>query len=237
MDFDNRVALITGGTGALGSAVTRAFLRKGAQVVTTYHSEAGFRELQNQLSEEKSGLTGLPANVTKAAEVQKLIEEVAAKFGRIDILVHLVGGFAGGVNVADLAESDWDRLLNLNLKSAFLMCRAVLPYMLQNNFGRIVTTASRGAVEVGAGVSAYAVSKAGVLTLTKAIAHEVKGRNIIANTILPGLIDTAANREAMPHADQIKFVTAESIAEVILFLAGEKARDINGAAIPIYGAS
>jgi NAD(P)-dependent dehydrogenase (short-subunit alcohol dehydrogenase family) len=237
MNFDHRVALITGGTGGLGSAVTGAFLKNGAQVVTTFHSEAGFQELQNSVGAEKTRLTGIRADVTKAAEVQNLVAQTLAQCGRIDILINLVGGYAGGVNVADLPEADWDRMLNLNLKSAFLVCKAVLPQMLQNNYGRLVNTASRGAVEVGAGVSAYAVSKAGVLTLTKALAQEVKGKNITANVVLPGMIDTPVNRQAMPQAMHSKFVRPESIAQTVLFLASEEARDLNGAAVPIYGGS
>ncbi len=238
MSFDNRVALITGGTGALGSAVSQMFLNKGARVMTTYHSEAGFRELQNMRGVEKARLAGVQADVTKSAEVRNLVDQTLAQFGRIDILVNLVGGFAGGVNVAGLPEADWDRMLNLNLKSTFLTCQAVLAHMLKNNYGRIVNTSSRGAIEVGAGVSAYAVSKAGVLTLTKAIAQEVKGKNITANVVLPGMIDTPANRQAIPPAEHSKFVQPESIAQVILFLASEvEGRDINAAAVPVYGAS
>src|SRR5262245_7394283 len=160
MNFDHRIALITGGTGALGSAITRAFLKNGAQVVTTYHSEAGFQELQERLGEEKSRLAGVRTDVTSPAEVQKLMTQTVAQFGRICIGINFVGGFAGGVNLVDLPETDWDRMLNLNLKSTFLICQAVLSQMLKNNYGRIVNTASRGALEVGAGVSAYAVSKA-----------------------------------------------------------------------------
>ncbi|MGH7495488.1 MAG: SDR family oxidoreductase [bacterium] len=235
MNFDHRIALITGGTGALGSTMTQAFLKKGAQVVTTYHSEAGYQELLKSVGEEKSRLAGIRADVTKPAEVQKLITQTLAQFGRIDVLLNLVGGYAGGVNLVDLPEADWDRMLNLNLKSTFLVCQAVLPQMLKNNYGRIINTASRGAIEVGAGVSAYAVSKAGVLTLTKALAEEVKGKNITANVLLPGMIDTAANRQALPSAVHSKFVPPESIAHVALFLASEAARDVNGAAVPIYG--
>ena len=235
MNFDHRIALITGGTGALGSAMSRAFLKEGAQVVTTYHSEAGFQDLLKSVGEEKSRLAGIRVDVTRHADVQKLVSQTLSQFGRIDVLLNLVGGFAGGVNIVDLSETDWDRMLNLNLKSTFLVCQAVLPQMLKNNYGRILNTASRGAVEVGAGVSAYAVSKAGVLTLTKALAQEVKGKNITANVLLPGMIDTAANRQAMPSADLSKFVRPESIAQMALFLASEAAGDVNGAAVPIYG--
>ena len=237
MSFNNRVALISGGAGALGSAVTQAFLQNGARVMTTYHGEASFRELQKALGEKAARLAGAQADVTQASQVHTLIEKTVAQFERIDVLVNLVGGFAGGVNVADLPEADWERMLNLNLKSAFLTCREVLRHMLQNNYGRIVNIASRGAIEVGAGVSAYAVSKAGVLTLTKAVAEEVKGKNITANVVLPGMIDTPANRRAMPQAEQAQFVPPASVAHVILFLAGEEARDVNGSAIPVYGAS
>lgn len=236
MNFDQRVALITGGTGALGSAVTQAFLESGGRVLTTYHHATAFDELQNKLPEAKTKLAGVQADVTSARGVDQAVAQTLAQFGRIDVLINLVGGYAGGVNVADLAEKDWDHMLSLNLKSVFLTCRAVLPHMLKNGYGRIVNISSRGAVEVGAGASAYAVAKAGVITLTKALAQEVKGKNVTANVVLPGMIDTPANRRALPGADPAKFVKPGSIARVILFLAGAEAAELSGAAIPVYGA-
>lgn len=237
MNFDHRIVIITGGTGALGAVVVQTFLQRGARVITTYHSPRSLMELQAALGEEKSRLTGMSTDVTKEAGMQTLVAETMKNFGRIDVLVNLVGGYMGGVNLADTSEADWERMLTLNLKSTFLSCKAVLPHMLKQNYGRIVNTSSRGAVEVGPGAAAYSVSKAGVLTLTQSLAQEVKQHNITANVVLPGLIDTPQNRQNIPGADYAKWVSPESIAHLMLYLASEEAGAINGAVVPIYGKS
>lgn len=237
MNFESRIVIITGGTGALGGVVTQAFLQRGARVITTYHSPHSLTELQAALGEEKSRLTGMSTNVTQEAGMQMLVAETLKNFGRIDVLVNLVGGYMGGVNLVETSEADWDRMLTLNLKSTFLSCKAVLPQMLKQNYGRIVNTSSRGAVEVGPGAAAYSVAKAGVLTLTQSLAQEVKQHNITANVVLPGLIDTPQNRQNIPGADYAKWVSPESIAHLMLYLASEVAGAINGAVVPIYGKS
>jgi len=237
MNFTNRVVLITGGTGALGTLITHAFLKHGALVTTTYHGASSFAELQATLGEERARLTGMSTDVTKASAMQALVEQITGKFGRIDVLINLVGGFMGGTNVVDTTEADWDRMLTLNLKSTFLSCQAVLPYMLKQNYGRIVNTSSRGAVQPSAGAAAYAVSKAGVLTFTQNLAQEVRTHDVTANVVLPGLIDTPQNRQSIPNADYSKWVSPASLAHLVLFLASEEAGAINGAAVPIYGKS
>ncbi len=237
MNFTNRIVLLTGGTGALGAVIAQAFLKNGAHVTTTYHGPRSFAELQAALGEEKSRLTGISTDVTKEAGMQTLVEQTINNFGRVDVLVNLVGGYMGGVNLVDTTEVDWERMLTLNLKSTFLSCKAVLPHMLKQNYGRIVNTSSRGAVEVGPGAAAYAVSKAGVLTLTQSLAQEVKAHNITANVVLPGLIDTPQNRQGIPGADYSKWVAPASIAHLMLYLASAEAGAINGAVVPIYGKS
>jgi NAD(P)-dependent dehydrogenase (short-subunit alcohol dehydrogenase family) len=235
MNFANRIVLLTGGTGALGAVVTQAFLQHGAHVTTTYHGARSFEELQATLGEEKARLIGVSTDVTKEAGVRALVEQTINKFGRIDALINLVGGYAGGVHLVDTSEADWERMLTLNLKSTFLSCKAVLPHMLKRNYGRIVNTSSRGAVEVGPGAAAYSVSKAGVLTLTRCLAQEVKGHNLTANVVLPGLIDTPQNRQSIPGSDYSEWISPASIAHLMLYLASEEAGAINGAAVPIYG--
>ena len=237
MNFESRIVIITGGTGALGAVVTQAFLQRGARVITTYHSPRSLTELQAALGEEKSHLTGISTDVTQEAGMQMLVAETLKNFGRIDVLVNLVGGYMGGVDLADTSEADWERMLTLNLKSTFLSCKAVLPHMFKQNYGRIVNTSSRGAVEVGPGAAAYSVAKAGVLTLTQSLAQEVKQHNITANVVLPGLIDTPQNRRSIPGADYSKWVSPESIAHLMLYLASAEADAINGAVVPIYGKS
>lgn len=237
MNFKNQVVLITGGTGALGAVVVQNFLEQGAHVITTYHSPRSFAELQAALDEAQSRVIGITADVTKEAGTHALVAETLQRFGRIDVLINLVGGYMGGVNLVDTSEADWERMLTLNLKSTFLSCKAVLPHMLKQNYGRIVNTSSRGAVEVGPGAVAYSVSKAGVLTLTQSLAQEVKQHNITANVVLPGLIDTPQNRQNIPGADYSKWVAPKSIAHLMLYLASAEAGAINGAVVPIYGKS
>lgn len=235
MKFENRIVLLTGGTGALGAAVTQAFLKQGAQVVTTYHGANSLLELQNALGEEKARLHGIATDVTNEASVQALVAQIVSNFNRLDVLVNLVGGYAGGIPVSETTEAHWDRMLTLNLKSAFLACKSVLPQMFKQNYGRIINTSSLGALHAGAGEAAYAVSKAGVLTLTQGLAQEVKQHNLTANVVLPGLIDTPQNRKAIPNADYSKWIAPASIANVMLFLASEEAGAINGAVVPISG--
>lgn len=153
----------------------------------------------------------------------------------LDALVHVLGGFEGGDPVARMEASVWDRMLQLNLNAAFHMFRAALPGMLDAGHGRILAVGSRTAVEPAAGLSAYGVSKAGLVALIRTIALEVKNQGVTANVVLPSVIDTPANRKAMPKADFAKWVRPESIAKLLVWLASEEAADVNGAVIPIYG--
>lgn len=235
MLFQNRVVLITGASGGLGGQVVRAFLQHGARIVAVGSPRSRPEDLQQQLGVKSDRLEWELADVTKEESVQGLVSRVIAKTDRIDVLLQLAGGYAGGEHVAHTTLASWNRMIDLNLKSAFLCCRAVLPQMLTQNYGRIVCISSRGAVEVSAGAAAYAVSKAAVLTLVQTIAEESKGTGITANAVVPGMIDTPANRHAMPDADFSKWVKPESIAELLLYLTSEQAGAVTGAAVPIYG--
>jgi len=235
-DLENTVAIITGGTGALGRAVTHAFLEAGANGIVIYNTEAHRTELLSYLGSEHEHLTTLSADVTQEEQVLDAVQKVYDQFGRIDILAHLVGGYIGDIPVAQMEETTWDYMMTLNLKSAFFCCKAALVHMLDQGSGKIVLVGARGGVSPFPGSAAYAVSKAGVHTLTQAIASEVRGRNINVNAVLPGIIDTPTNRQAMPDADFSKWVKPEALAKVILFLASDAASEINGALIPVYGA-
>jgi len=182
----------------------------------------------------KSQIKFIKANVTKEEEVKKTIQETLEEFGKIDILVNIVGGFAYA-KILDTDEKTWDSMMNMNLKSAYLCSKAVLPHMIKQNYGKIVNISSRPALKGSAGVGAYSASKAGVLNLTETIADEVKDYEINVNTILPSTIDTPANRRDMPNADFSKWVKPEEIARVIVFLASDDSKPISGAAIPVYG--
>ncbi|MFQ5827434.1 MAG: SDR family oxidoreductase [Dehalococcoidia bacterium] len=235
MRLDNQVAIITGGTGGLGLAVVKAFLQDGAQVVAPYRSHSKLEGLLSHLGDLKGRLTSLQADVTQRESVTALVAKTLEQFGKTDILINIVGGFAGGTSVAETDEEAWDNMMSLNLKSAFLCCRAVVPHMVERGRGKIISVSSRAALKGGARVSAYSASKAGVIILTESLAEEVKDSNINVNAILPSVIDTEANRQARPKADFSRWVKPEEIAQVMLFLVSEEARALNGAAIPVYG--
>ncbi len=235
MSFTGEVALITGGTGALGRAVTAAFVEAGAAVAVTYVVEPEVPECKAWLGSRADAPVFLKSDVTVEAEVQRLVRAVIERLGRIDILLNLVGGYVGDLPVAALPEATWDHMLDLNLKSAFLCCKHVVPVMQRDGGGRIVTVSSRAAIKVFPGISAYAAAKAGLLAFTETLASEVLKDGITVNAILPSVIDTPANRQAMPGADYSAWVKPEEIARVLLFLCSEASREISGAAIPVYG--
>ncbi|HZU27722.1 MAG TPA: SDR family NAD(P)-dependent oxidoreductase [Bryobacteraceae bacterium] len=221
------VVLITGATGGLGTAVVKTFLESGAAAVFG----AALSWQGEQIPEGR--FHPIEADLTTAAGC----EQVVARTGPVDALIHCVGAFAGGDPVGETDEKTWDFMMNVNLRSAFLMCRAVLPGMLKAGSGRIVAVGSRTGTEPAAGLSAYGASKAGLVALIRTIALETKGTKVTANVIMPSVIDTAANRAAMPKADPRKWVRPESIAGLLLWLASQEAADVSGAVIPIYGAA
>ncbi len=236
MNFYDKVVLVTGGTGGLGREVTMAFLEAGATVIVTY-----------QVMEEHAAVVtaaqrigavppeGARVDVTDAQAVQKFIGEIVAKQGRLDILVNTVGGYAGGGNLWEVDPRTYDQMMQLNLKAGFVLARTVVPQMIKQNRGWIVNVASKAAFDHAAGGALYAASKAAALAMIDSLAADVKPYNINVNSILPSIIDTAANRKAMPDADFAKWPKPEEIAGVILFLCSEEARVIHGAAIPVYG--
>ncbi len=228
-EFAGQVVLVTGANGGLGSAVVEAFLAAGATVSGVARSIAP--------RDDTERFVAVQADLTTAAGVSLAVEQTVLQTRGIDVLVHTMGGFAGGHPVQETDEAAWQSMLALNLTSAFLMARAVLPYMVQARYGRIVAVGSRTGVEPAAGVSAYGVSKAGLNALIQTIALETRAQGITANAVLPGVIDTAANRKAMSGADFSHWVTPEKIAQQILWLCSEAASDTSGALIPVYGRS
>jgi len=216
--------LITGASGGLGASVVEQFLSAGAQVTGVARSLSEGRV-------KASRLRWIAADLTLAAECVGVVTEAEP----VDVLVHLMGGFAGGNSVQATDDETWDRMMNLNLRSAFYMIRAVLPGMIKRKRGRIVAVGSRTGAEPAATLSAYGASKAALISLIQTVALEEKRNGITANIVLPSVIDTPANRSAMPSADYSNWVRPESIAKLLAWLASEEASDVNGAAIPIYG--
>jgi NAD(P)-dependent dehydrogenase (short-subunit alcohol dehydrogenase family) len=229
------VVIITGAVGNLGLATARAFQTAGARTVLVDRSVDRVRDTFPDLVDSEDHLLAGGVDLSDAASLARLIEGTLARFGRIDTLVHTVGAFRGGKPVHETELSDWDLLWNVNLRTTLLCCRAVIPQMLKQGRGKIVNVASRDGLEGSAGYAAYSASKAAVLRLTESLADELKASHINVNCILPGTIDTPQNRAAQPAADFSKWVEPSAIADVILFLASDASRAINGAAVPVFG--
>ena len=233
----DKVAIVTGATGALGRVVTRRLVQNGAKVVVLYRKEKALDELHEFLGGQGSSVTGFMGDATDQQSVQGLVQKALDEHGRIDILLNIAGAYTGGKVLAETDEETWDTMMNVNLKTAFLCSRAVLPHMMERKYGKIVSVSARTAVQRGtrARSGAYAVSKAGVATLTEALAEETRDHGIQVNCIMPSTIDTEANRRMLPKADFTKWVDPEEIAEVILFLVSDASKPTSGASIPVYG--
>jgi len=231
-----KTALVAGGTGGLGRAVTQAFLAAGANVIVTYRKDQEFAEL-NSSGGNPATLVGYKVDVTDEAAVQQLIERILSDHQKLDILVNAVGGYTGGKTLWDSNAKVLDDMLALNLRSGFLLSRAAAKAMLQERRGAIVNVASKAALAHEAGMAAYAASKAAAVALMDSLAADLKGTGVRVNSILPSIIDTEINRRAMPSADFHKWPKPEEIARVILFLCSDDAKIIHGAAIPVYGDS
>jgi NAD(P)-dependent dehydrogenase (short-subunit alcohol dehydrogenase family) len=223
-----KVALVTGANGGLGIHVTKSLLDAGYTV-------AGLAPKISQSDFDHPKFVALPASLDSLEAARKAAETIISRFGKIDVLAHLVGGFAGGQAVADTDDATFQRMFEINLMSAFHILRAVIPHMHANGGGRIIAIGSRAAEDPGPTVGAYSASKAALVSLIRTVARENKDAGITANVILPGTMDTPANRQAMPGADTSQWVQPASVASLIVWLAGDAGKDVNGAAIPVYG--
>ena len=232
-----RVVLVTGGAGNLGRAVTRAFLQSGARVaVPLYHTDRP-EALDATRAEFGDRLFTFALDLTTERGTRAAVEQVVEWGDRLDAVTHLMGGYYGGPGVGETPLEAWDRMIELNLRSAWLVASAAIPSMLTGGGGSLVFVSSRSAVQDRKGKVPYAVSKAGLHTLAEGIAEDYADEGIRANVVLPGVIDTEANRESMPDREAGRFTPPEEIARVIVFLASSAASPINGAAIPVYGRS
>jgi NAD(P)-dependent dehydrogenase (short-subunit alcohol dehydrogenase family) len=237
MRFKSKVVLVAGGTGGLGRAVSLAFLSERANVVVTYRRAEEFRALEGIAGVGGLRLAGHQVDVTDEAAARKLVDAIVDEHGRLDAMVNSVGAYAGGIKLLELDTKVFDQMLALNLRSGYALTRAVMGPMLKQKAGAIVNVAAKAAFDHAAGASAYAASKAAVVAMMDCLAADAKGTGVRVNSILPSIIDTAANRKAMPDADFAKWPKPEDIAKVILFLCSEDAKVIHGAAIPVYGES
>jgi len=233
----NRIVLITGATGGLGGAVVRAFADEGARLILTGRRQSELDATATALELDADRALLLPVNITDPAEVEQVVQAATERFGAIDVLVHVTGGYKAGAPLVETDVETWNFMLNLNLFSAFLAARAVLPGMLARSYGKLVFISSKAGSQPGANTAAYGVSKGGLELLVRDLAEETRQRGVNVNAVAASIIDTPANRSANPGADYSAWVQPESIATVIHFLASDAARDIHGAIVPVYGRS
>jgi NAD(P)-dependent dehydrogenase (short-subunit alcohol dehydrogenase family) len=213
-----RIVVVTGATGGLGTSVVDGFQTAGDRVVPVSRSGGEFR-----------------ADLSQPEDAAALVAKVMERYGRIDVLVHTAGGFAAGGSVAETGIDLWKRMMDINFHAALNAIRAVLPPMMEAKKGRIIAVGSRAGVQLSAGLGAYSVSKAALNALVQTVALEVKDHGITANVVLPSTIDTPANRSWGSPEQAAQWVTPASIAGTILWLASEASADVSGALIPVYG--
>jgi NAD(P)-dependent dehydrogenase (short-subunit alcohol dehydrogenase family) len=226
--MDRKVVLITGAKGGLGTFVTNKFLSSGATVV-------GISRSIKQSDFPAPNFTALAAELSNDASAGKVVDMVLSQHGRVDALVHLMGGFAGGKSLAETDEATFEQMADVNLRSAFYIFRAVVPHMRKAGSGAVTAIGSRAAVEPQAGLAVYGAFKAALVSLVRTLAIENSDAGITANVILPGTMDTPANRAAMPAADFSRWVQPAHVADLIFWLCSEGAAQVSGAVIPMYG--
>lgn len=236
-DFTDQVVLVTGGSGNLGRAVVQAFHAAGARLIAPDRSVGRLAAQFPALAQSDAHWLAEGVDVTQPADMAALTAEIKRRFGRVDVLANTVGGYRAGAPLHLTPLDVWTEMVNLNARSVFVTSQAVIPLMLAQGSGRLIHTAARAALTGGAQAAAYSASKSAVLRLVESMAAELKDAGITVNCILPGTIDTPANRQASPAADFSRWVAPEALADVILFLASPAARAVSGAAIPVYGRS
>jgi NAD(P)-dependent dehydrogenase (short-subunit alcohol dehydrogenase family) len=233
----SRIALVAGGTGGLGRAVSLVLLEHDYRVVVTYRRPEEWEALRSAAGANLPRLEGTSVDVTDETAVAGLISNLVGKHGRLDALINTVGGYAGGVRLWELDPKVFELMLALNLRPGFELCRAAVPVMLKQGYGSIVNVASKAAFDHAAGAAAYAASKAAAIAMMDSLAADLKSTGVRVNSIVPSIIDTEANRKAMPGSDFAKWPKPEDIARVVLFLCGDDAKVVHGASIPVYGDS
>jgi NAD(P)-dependent dehydrogenase (short-subunit alcohol dehydrogenase family) len=227
-DIASKITLVTGANGGLGTHVTKALLEAGFAV-------AGLAPRIQQSDFANPNFIAFPGSLNSLDEARKAVASVIDRCGKIDVLAHTVGSFAGGSTVVDTDDATWQRMFDANVNRAFHILRAVIPEMRKAGGGRIIAIGSRQAEEPAPKIGAYSASKAAIVSLMKTVALENKDAGITANVILPGTMDTPANRKDMPGADVSQWVQPASVASLIVWLAGDAGKDVTGAAIPVYG--
>ncbi len=232
---ERQVVLITGPTGNLGSAVIRQFLPDNPHFILLDRDPDRQIDRYPDLASSPDHLLISDVDLTNRTAVEEAVKKGIKTYNRIDCLIHTAGGFQIGETVAEITEDSWEYLMDLNLKTTLNITRAVIPVMVERNYGKIITIGAKPAFQGKARMGAYSASKAAVLRLTETMSAELKSLGINVNCVIPGTIDTPQNRLAMPNADTSRWVSPDSLAGVIHFLCSSAARDIHGAAIPVFG--
>lgn len=222
----SKVVLITGANGGLGTSIVQGFLATGATV-------AGASNSISAKEFPQPNFFPISGDLTKADVANDVVKTVVDRYKRLDILIHVLGGFAGGKTIAEIDDATWDLMYSLNLASAFYVLRAAIPHLRKSGQGRIVAIGSLAATEPHAGIGAYVTFKAALVSLVKTVALENRDAGLTANLILPDTMDTPGNRKSMPNADPSKWVATKDVADLALWIADERALHITGTAIPI----
>ncbi len=230
-----RVAVITGGTGGLGKALVRRLLERDMRLAITYLLPEEATAFEEEFEVDESQLVLRRVDATNPEAINTFMKEVADEFGAIHTLSSLVGGWAGGRDVEETDDVRFERMLDLNLRSAFYTVRAAIPHLRQAGWGRILLIGSRAVEETPPGQAAFNIAKAGVVALAKTAAQELEGSGVTSNALMPSLIDTPATRAALPYADYVDWPTPDEIAAVADFMLSEGSDVMNGATVRVYG--
>jgi NAD(P)-dependent dehydrogenase (short-subunit alcohol dehydrogenase family) len=233
LDFSERTVIVTGAAGNLGSAVAKAFQAAGAKLALVDRAADRLPRIFPDLVGSPDHLLIPSVDLTDVDGVASMVAETLSRFGRIDVLANIAGGYRAGTPVHETPLEAWDFMLNLNARTVLIVSKAVIPHMLEQGSGKIVNVSTLAALKGQAKMAAYSASKSAVMRLTESMSAELKRKGINVNCILPSTIDTPQNREAMPNADFSRWTKPEAIADVILFLASDAARAVHGAAVPV----
>lgn len=230
-----KTVVITGGTGGLGTSLVRRLIVKDYRLAVTYLLPDEAREFEQEFDVDEDRLLLTRVDATNPEAVASLFKDVSEKWGAIHGVCSLVGGWAGGRDVEETDDVRFDRMLDINLRSAFYAVRAAVPYLREAGWGRVVLVGSRAAIDFPESQAAFNIAKAGVVALGRSVAQELDGTGVTANVLMPSVIDTPATRQSLPYADYVDWPTPDEIAAVAQFVLSDESGVMNGAVIPVYG--
>ncbi|MEA1901970.1 MAG: SDR family NAD(P)-dependent oxidoreductase [Actinomycetota bacterium] len=230
-----KTVIITGGTGGLGTSLIRRLVEDDYRLAVTYLMPEEARKFEEKFEVDEDRLLLTRVDATNPEAVSTLFKDVADRWGSIHGVCSLVGGWAGGRDVDETDDVRLERMLDLNLRSAFYATRAAIPYLKETGWGRIILVGSRAAVDFPAGQVAFNIAKAGVVALARSVAQELDGSGVTANVLMPSVIDTPVTRRSLPYADYVNWPTPDEIAAVAQFLLSDESGVMNGAMVPVYG--